>query len=874
MKAWSPTDAGGQTTALAQWEPTEVDRTKFLAGQAALQDPAAANLKGYDQTVVDPETGKAYTVDASYLPQLQAKGWRLDTPEEAAHRKWVEANKGLAGAAKAAFLEFGDALTFGAYKPIIGAVAKSGLTIGGQQFDPYALAHWEALKHEHAAAATLGTVAGFGAQMVALPGVLGAVGKLGGAAEGAVLGTKGAQAGELALKGATGAEMAYRTAAAGGTLAEAAAASSAVPGFLRTVGAGAARMAVEGGALAAPKAMTEAILGDPDRAAETFLHGVALGGVFGAGFGAVGYLGKKSAGGIASKVFAKGEQEGGELAAAEAEKAFQPGVDGPKGWVGRKVEEAADMQAFRAMANNHASLKKIIKSDGIKAADVGRFVREQGLVRRIGEGAEDYAQRISGFVDATGAEVGAFWKQPALEGKAFDTAKASTRIDGLLAELRTNPAYRPLADSLENQWVHDFKVLADANGGKLDFAVAHQWRAGLDDIAYREARSMGPLVKELREVRRIFNSELVSQAESAAKEASPGFLKDLQALNRKYRYGTAIKGGTDDYVGREATNRVLSPTDNLWGAAAAAGGAAIGGGPAAMLAGAAGAIAHHVVRTEGNAVAAAALDGIATGRGLRVLENSFAGHFTRLQRIPAALQAMGEGRRLPAEAREAAGVSVIQRLLTADDAPTRIESPKDSVRFADGLAKLANNPPEMSARLEVMTGAISKDAPDVAQAAALKASQISQYIMAARPTSPDVMSPFAREVWKPSEMQMAEFHAKVKTALDPYEAIRALEDKTLNPAHMDALQATAPKLYQEFVRRVADFATTPEAAPIPYAYRLKLSMLIGAPLDRSVANLMGYQDVFSQPDLAKQAEKAALKPPGDDALGDVARVSG
>lgn len=842
-----------------------------LVSGAAPAMPPPVPSAGYNVNVISPHDGKTYSVDASMVQQAQAQGYRVEESSAEAARKWTAANAGLGGAAKAAFLEFGDALTFGAYKPLIGAAAKAGI------IDPFALAKWEALKHEHAAAAFAGTAAGFGTQMLVGGGLLEGIGKAGAATEAAVLGTKTAGAAEAAVEGMAGAEMAYRTAAMGGSAAEAASAAARAPGFLRTVAAGAARLGVENAAMTAPKAFAEAITGDPDRAAETLLYGSALGAGFGAGFGALGYLGKRLGGGIAAKLAGKGPAPGepGSIAAAEAEKVAIPGVDTPKGWLARKADELANMQTFRAMANNNASLKKIIKDEGIQASEVGLFARANGIGKRIGEGAEEYAARVGAFVDETGAQIGAFWRQPALEGKTFATDKALTRIEGMLADLRKNPAYKDIADALESKWVGAFREGAAANDGKLGFEVAQSWRAGLDDLAYREARIESPILRELKQVRRIFNDEIVSQAEAAAKDAAPGFLADLRALNTKYRYGSAIRGGVDDYVKRDATNRVFSPTDNLWGAAAMAGGAAIGGGPVAMLAGAAGAVAHHVIRTEGNAALAALAEGVATGRGLRVLETSFAGHYDKLQRIPIALKAMGEGRRLPPMATEPAALNVITHLLASDDGPTRIDKPSDSIKFADGLAKLSANPVEMSRRLAQMSSAISADAPTVAQAAQAKATQVASFILAARPASPEVMSPFAREVWKPSDTQLRDFHVKVKTALDPYEAIRALEDKTLSAAHIDALSATAPKLYQEFVRRVADFAATPEASPIPYAYRLKLSMLTGAPLDRSVANLMGYQETFSGPDLAKQAEQGgAAMDVAKNTGTDVGRVSG
>jgi hypothetical protein len=129
-----------------------------LVSGAAPAMPPPVPSAGYNVNVISPHDGKTYSVDASMVQQAQAQGYRVEESSAEAARKWTAANAGLGGAAKAAFLEFGDALTFGAYKPLVGAAAKAGI------IDPFALAKWEALKHEHAAAAFAGTAAGFGTQ--------------------------------------------------------------------------------------------------------------------------------------------------------------------------------------------------------------------------------------------------------------------------------------------------------------------------------------------------------------------------------------------------------------------------------------------------------------------------------------------------------------------------------------------------------------------------------------------------------------------------------------------------------------------------------------------------------------------------------------
>ena len=106
------------------------------------------------------------------------------------------------------------------------------------------------------------------------------------------------------------------------------------------------------------------------------------------------------------------------------------------------------------------------------------------------------------------------------------------------------------------------------------------------------------------------------------------------------------------------------------------------------------------------------------------------------------------------------------------------------------------------------------EAPEVGMAIAAKLPQIAQYLTAAAPKSPyAVPVPFTpTPQWKPTDAQVKEYKTKVAVALDPYKALDALADGTLTKAHVDALQAVAPKLYQEMLKRIADYGGSGKAA--------------------------------------------------------------
>jgi hypothetical protein len=215
----------------------------ILAGTHSYEENARINVVNAD--------GEAQSVPATQLKDALGQGYRLEGAMEAGARQYAEENSGFAGAAKVFAAKAGDEALMG----IPGIVyEKTG--------DPYEVAKYEALKKEHALASIAGGVTGFGASLF-YGGPL----------------FKGAEA---AGKGA--AELAAKTAAeslrAAGMkrVAESAANSIVAKASQKAV-----QMGVEGAVLSAPRAVTEAALGDPEAAGESLLWGVGIG----AGLGAV-----------------------------------------------------------------------------------------------------------------------------------------------------------------------------------------------------------------------------------------------------------------------------------------------------------------------------------------------------------------------------------------------------------------------------------------------------------------------------------------------------------------------------------------------------------------------------------------------------------
>lgn len=216
--------------------------------QAALANGTHAYQTGEMVKVTSPEGVKG-TVPSENIQEAIKSGFQAETPSQAVINQYVEDNKGLKGALKVGLGQFADEALMGLPE----------LTLNHTQ-SSFEVAKREALKKEHDVANTIGGVGGFGGSLF----VGGPLFKAGTAAY-----TK--TAGLLAEKivQASAEEIGKRTAL------------EAAKGLLKKTGVEAAGRAAEGAVIAAPHAITEAMLGDPEAAGESLLAGVGIGALFG-----------------------------------------------------------------------------------------------------------------------------------------------------------------------------------------------------------------------------------------------------------------------------------------------------------------------------------------------------------------------------------------------------------------------------------------------------------------------------------------------------------------------------------------------------------------------------------------------------------------
>lgn len=824
LQPYAPEAAGGGDAVLRPYDPTEVaaGSTKITAPLGAALATAPA-LTGKRVNVVAPD-GTAYSVDEGELGAVAARGWRPETSTERDVREYVEENKGVGGAAKVFLRGLADEAAFGVLDPILDHTS-----------DPLDRAKWDAVKKENTAANIVGRGLGFGLSLLYGGEFAKGAQAAGHVAERAVL----AGAERAASKTAT-AET-YRALAgavesrmltAGVPAAEAAAAA---PGFARKLVANAAKYGTESVAFVAPKAVTEAALGDPEQAGETIVSALGAGALLGL------------AGGVAGAGF-KGLLAG-------AEKGLPKGA---AGW----VEDAANKQAFRSLASNQASLGKVFKDlegqygENV-AAEVGTFLRKEGLLKKFREGEVEYLRRFEKTHEKIGQDIGDLYATVAQKSGEAGRIKAEEFLDRMVERVVKpleegagavgNEALRKRVMDFAESFVQQV-YKTGRKDGTLAIDEAHKfineainkkvdWKRALstDDFRWNEA---------LAEMSRASRDVLLTRAEQAANGVGETFLPQIKALNKRYGIASGIKEGLEDYVYRESKNRVLSPTDNGAGWGGALMGLVSGSPTTAMVTGPLMALGHHVLRTEGNALAARALGSVAEGGGLLVAEQAMKRAAERLDALPKALGGMAK----PAT-RATAPTNILSRFVDADPSFRKADKATQVTILADRLASLASNPAELHQHVEELVGPFSADAPTVATQAGAKATALVHHLASVAPKAPSVPSPFvAAKPWKPTPKQVSEFELRLGIAVDPMSAIDRLAGHQITPAEVDTLRVLYPKLYQRMVAKVAEASVSGKAPALPFAGRAALSRFMPAPVDASMspARVAAYQATFKR----------------------------
>lgn len=632
----------------------------------------------------------------------------------------------------------------------------------------------------------------------------------------------------------------------------------------------AARGAAEGALAGAGQGLSEAALApggiDYDHLAERVASGAKSGALFGGAVGgAVGAVGAglgaglQRAGVLRRPGVGAGVADDAVTAAAAADATADMTASVSRGGAGveigegvqtlaKKIRYEQTLAAIGVKPSQLAKLGKTVKEVEASAKRIAADLREAGIVKRgsvVGEPLEAIATAKA----AVGKELGDFrraasdWIEASPDPSKFreriSPASLMAELDEqVLAKYGAKPLSRaadgaPAPDlsravfSTERQIGakarRELSVLQqlEAKPGGATLAEMQDLRERLDRVIRpqlgRNAKGLPPPppphAAALEEARAIIERRIVETTEAAAAEMGSKMAGELRNLKRRYRSfaeaeAMAAPAAIGSLAGQSSTTAERLATGAL-GVGGAVVGAIAGGGIGAMagLAGAAaGGAVLRAVRARAPSLIAHAADAVVE-------------HSARVARgVDRAVRLAS-----PAPARVAAVVA-------ADRALRRRKGESRGDAYRRRLAELqlaAANPEILGQRVR----ALGEVAPRTAAALAAKSARDTEYLLRVAPRGlepdPSDPTPHLRTI-EPDPVAMLAWARKLEVVEDPLAVVDHVERGTLTRDHVEALQATSPRIYGEIQAEVVA-ALDRRTRPLPLATATQIGVLFGVP---------------------------------------------
>ena len=284
------------------------------------------------------------------------------------------------------------------------------------------------------------------------------------------------------------------------------------------------------------------------------------------------------------------------------------------------LEEFARARATKAAGGDSIKASRLVdRMPGGKDA-FGKDLLDSGIISG-GKTRQQILDKAKEVEEASGKNIGdiigrfeSLSKEKGIQPDTLKRILDRTQAE-VSAPLENSPATRHLADRFNKTYMDHLKDYVrvkdmgprNPNDSSLGFKGLNQERRRLDKTAFSETGLDQPLNKELQSVRRIFNDELLKDAEKVAPKE---LLDDYARQNRLFGVGTTAKKLTQEQIGRQEKNRSISLTDYISGGASGAAGAAAMG-PAGLVMAPAAIVANKIARERGNQLLAGGADKLA-----------------------------------------------------------------------------------------------------------------------------------------------------------------------------------------------------------------------------------------------------------------------
>ena len=191
---------------------------------------------------------------------------------------------------------------------------------------------------------------------------------------------------------------------------------------------------------------------------------------------------------------------------------------------------------------------------------------------------------------------------------------------------------------------------------------------------------------------------------------------------------------------------------------------------------------------------------------------------------------------------------VVQRLRSPETREEEYNTIVDQVR------EYAGDPESMMSRVGDMTANMGRVVPNTADAMA-GAMVRGVYYLADRLPPPEPPSPFPTPPRRPSVSEMEDIIRSYEAIEDPYSILDRTADGSLTAAHVDAVAAVYPMVYDEMRAAVLEMMGGLTKAP-PYQARIRTGLLLGVDADPSLDDrfIFAMQRTYSQTTEQNQAQ--------------------
>jgi inhibitor of KinA sporulation pathway (predicted exonuclease) len=655
--------------------------------------------------------------------------------------------------------------------------------------------------------------------------------------------------------------------------AEKAAAKAAAPSLARTTAAAAAKYGVEGAIISAPQAITEAAFGDFNKSAEHLLAGVGGNIVLGGTVSGLGALGKgfynlskramreTALGQYISEGFSP---EMAALSAAGLERGSarklgkdklddigntlltQPLMSDGKPVVSSGMSGKVFRDRVEAFKNESVEQMEKILTDLDAAREVKTSVGSVGNTEIKRKADELFsAGDFKSAVDLLKKE-----KIQIQKSKVFDLSFED--ITKKLDEL--SEKYKYAIDTSERLAVSKVKRTVDAFAaeGKTSFKDFHNLKVKLGKNTQWSATDTKSLTQLKQDMYGVVNSELdksINKVEELYGDEFAGVFKDFQTAKKGYAAATEVSRLLETEKARELGNKVFGLTDTILGSGGLAfGGAAFGAGGSfgALLLPILGVAGKKLLESTWFKTAyASGVKNIGENGAISLLTNAYKHSKEKINEgalIALGLAPMDVIKSVP----KVATYKAISEFLGRD---IHSELKQDRQKLAEELyTKLDKQTLDMSGTIDKTSSNADvlsyTGAPSVAQEFAKKQIEVLDYLKTVLPKIDKQYNLFeGKKSHEITDQDLHRFEKSLRILANPFSIIQSIQTNTITKDEIQALQAIYPNIYESFKNRIIQVAS--EKKPnLSFQDRMRLSILLGVPLDPSVGASGRYQASF------------------------------